>query len=276
MLASILAWREELPPVRQLASGSRLWLIAIAGIGLTGNFTIYQYALNYVPPGGAQLVMQIASFLVLVGSVVLYRERFFLVQFVGVGLLIVGLLLFFNERLGEFTGSLSDYAVGAMLIMLAAVSWSSSVLSQKQLLTVCTAPSLMLVLYLIGAVLLLPLCTLTQIQDLSGEQYIVLGYCIANMLISYTCFAEALQHWESSRVSTVVCTIPLLTLALSHVAASFWPDRIMPDNFNLLGLFGAAVVVLGSMLCSFGGHRLKDIAPEERQNEHSDSVKSTT
>ncbi len=75
------------------------------------------------------------------------------------------------------------------------------------------------------------------------------------MLISYTCFAEALQHWESSRVSMVVCTSPLLTLALSHPASLMWPNRIMPDNLNVLGMFGAAVVVSGSMLCSFGGQR---------------------
>ena len=263
ILATILACRGRLPPMRQLMSGAGAWLIVIAGIGLTGNFAIYQYALNYIPPGTAQLVMQIAPFMVLLGSVLLYRESLSSPQLVGLAVLIVGFLLFFNRRLSEFSGNPSDYATGALLIMLAATCWSSCVLAQKQLLTICTAPSLMLVLYVIGAVIMLPLSTLSQIRDLSTEQYIVLGYCVANMLISYTCFAEALQHWESSRVSTVVCTSPLLTLAWSYVAATVWPGRIMPDQINTIGLLGAVVVVTGSMLCSFGGRQLKDIAIEE-------------
>ncbi len=56
------------------------------------------------------------------------------------------------------------------LLPLAAVSWASCVLSQKQLLTICAAPSLMLVLYSTGVALMLPLSTLTQIRALSGEQ----------------------------------------------------------------------------------------------------------
>lgn len=218
--------------------------------------TFYRFAsVSHIPPGTAQLVMQVAPFLVLIGSVLVYREPFSGIQFVGLGLLSIGLLLFFNRRLSEFAGSSSGYLIGTTLIVLAAVSWASCVLSQKQLLTICAAPSLMLVLYLTGAVLMLPLSTLEQIQELSGERCIVLGYCIANMLISCTCFAEALQHWESSRVSMVVCTSPLLTLALSHPASLIWPGRIMPDNLNVLGVSGAIVVVSGSMLCAFGGQR---------------------
>lgn len=255
MLGAVLAAKGMLPPMRRLISGSRVWLVLIAGAGLTGNFAIYQCTLDHIPPGTAQLVMQVAPFLVLIGSVLVYREPFSGIQFVGLGLLSAGLLLFFNQRLSEFSGSSSGYLIGTTLILLAAVSWTSCVLTQKQLLTICAAPSLMLVLYSTGAVLMLPLSTLAQIRNLSGEQSIVLGYCIANMLISYTCFAEALQHWESSRVSMVVCTSPLLTLALSHPASLIWPGRIMPDNLNILGVSGAIVVVSGSMLCAFGGQR---------------------
>lgn len=255
VLGAILARKGRLPPVRRLAAGSGVWLLLLAAVGLTGNFAIYQYALNYIPPGTAQLVMQIAPFLVLIGSIVLYREPFSGIQFAGLGFLLIGLLLFFNRRLSEFAGISSDYVIGSLIMMLAAASWATCVLSQKQLLTICAAPSLMLILYSTGAVFMLPLSTLTQIHALSSEQLVVLGYCIANMLISYTCFAEALQHWESSRVSMVVCTSPLLTLALSHPASLIWPGRIMPDNLNVLGLVGAIVVVSGSMLCSFGGRR---------------------
>ena len=115
--------------------------------------------------------------------------------------------------------------------------------------------AIMLVLYAIGVTVMLPFSTLAQIQDFSTEQYVVLAYSSANVLIGYGCFAEALRHWEASRVSTVICTTPLLTLASSHPAHAIWPDRIMPDDINAIGLIGALLVVAGAMLAALGGRQ---------------------
>ncbi len=259
VLGVILKWKGTLPPVRALVKGRRLWLLVVAGVGLAGNFVLYLYALNFIPPGASQVVMQLAPLLVLLGGVVLFREPFRSVQYGGLCLLILGLLLFFNHRLSEFTGNLTDYAFGAFLVLSAAVVWASYALAQKQLLCVCSSMGIMLVLYAIGVIVMLPFCTLAQIRDLSTEQYVVLAYSSANVLIGYGCFAEALQHWEASRVSTVVCTTPLLTLALSHPAHAIWPERIMPDDMNAIGLVGAMLVVAGSMLAALGGRQGNDV-----------------
>ena len=199
--------------------------------------------------------MQLAPLFVLLGGVFLFREPFRPVQWGGLCLLVVGVLLFFNHRLGDFIGNPTDYSFGALLVVFAAIVWASYALAQKQLLNVASSMGIMLVLYAIGVLVMLPFCTLAQIRDLTTEQYVVLAYSNANVVIGYGCFAEALQHWEASRVSTVVCTTPLLTLAMSHPAHAIWPERIMPDDMNAIGLIGAMLVVAGSMLAALGGRQ---------------------
>ena len=255
ILAVILKASGGRLPWRPLLARRRSWLVAIAGVGLTGNFVLYLYALNYIPPGASQVVMQLAPLLVLIGSVVLYRERFRRVQCTGVCVLIVGLLLFFNRRLGDFVGNPTSYAIGAFLVLSAAMVWASYALAQKQLLSVASSMHIMLVLYAIGVLLMLPFSNLMQIGELNVAQYIVLAYSSANVLIGYGCFAEALRHWEASRVSMVICTTPLLTLALSHPAHVIWPEQIMPENMNVAGWVGALLVVGGSVLAAFGGRK---------------------
>jgi hypothetical protein len=44
-------------------------------------------------------------------------------------------------------------------------------------------------------------------------------------------------------------------LALSRPAQAFWPDRIMTDDLNAIGLLGAVLVVTGSMLAALGGRQ---------------------
>lgn len=255
VLGVILKYRGTLPAWHALVKGRRLWLVAIAGISLAGNFVLYVYALNFISPGASQVVMQLAPLFVLFGGVVVFREPFRPIQWGGLCLLIAGLLLFFNHRLGDFIGSLTDYSYGALLVVSAAAVWALYALAQKQLLSTASSMGIMLVLYAIGVVVMLPFSTLTQIRDLSAEQFVVLAYSSANVLIGYGCFAEALRHWEASRVSTVICTTPLFTLAFSHPAHTIWPDRILPDDMNAVGLIGASLVVAGLMLAALGGRQ---------------------
>lgn len=241
-----------------LIKGKAFWFSAIASIALTGNFILYLYALNFIPPGTSQIIMNLAPLFVLFGSVVFFRESFRRVQGGGLVLLLVGLMLFFKQRVNEFTQNFTDYSFGALIVLCASAVWASYALAQKQLLTVCSSTGIMFSLYTVGVLIMLPFCTLHQIRQLSTEQYVVLAYSSANTLIAYGCFAEALRHWEATRVSAIVCTTPLLTLTLSYPAHAIWPDRIMRDEVNMISLAGALLVVVGSMLTALRGQQLSN------------------
>ena len=66
--------------------------------------------------------------------------------------------------------------------------------------------------------------------------------------LSYGAFAEALAHWQASRVSAALAITPLVTFASVALAAVWWPAYVQPEQVNGLAYCGAVLVVLGSAL----------------------------
>jgi drug/metabolite transporter (DMT)-like permease len=73
-----------------------------------------------------------------------------------------------------------------------------------------------------------------------------------NTVVAYGAFAESLQHWEASRVSAILALAPIFTIASMSLMDWFAPGLITPERLTILGLFGAILVVAGSMSISLG------------------------
>jgi drug/metabolite transporter (DMT)-like permease len=71
-------------------------------------------------------------------------------------------------------------------------------------------------------------------------------------VVAYGCFAEALEHWEVSRVSAVVTLAPLVTLVAMQGASLAWPDAVPAEGLSALSILGALLVVAGAMLAALG------------------------
>ena len=251
ILLAYLAASRRLPRFRPLGrKGSWLLLLAIAG--LTANYVLYLVGLNLLSPGTTQLVIQMAPILLLVSSIFVFRERFSLGQGMGLVVLLLGFALFFNQRLQELLTSLSDYTAGVLIVLLAALVWAFYGLAQKQLLTVWNSLQVMMVIYLVCALLLTPWAHPMQALQLSPLQGWLLLACCLNTLVAYGAFAEALAHWEASRVSATLAITPLVTFSAVALAASWWPDHVRPEQINWIGYAGALLVVLGSALTALG------------------------
>jgi drug/metabolite transporter (DMT)-like permease len=203
-------------------------------------------------PGTTQLVIQIAPILLMISSVFVFRERFSLGQTLGLLVLIVGFGLFFNQRLGELLTSLTTYTAGVLTVVLAAVVWVAYGLAQKQLLTQWNSFQVMMVIYLACALLLTPWAHPLQALQLSPLQGWLLAACCLNTLLAYGAFAEALAHWEASRVSAALSITPLITFAAVAVASLLWPLYVVPEELNWIAYTGALVVVAGSALVALG------------------------
>lgn len=251
ILLAYLAASRRLPRFRPLGRKGR-WLLALAIAGLSGNYVLYLVGLNLLSPGTTQLVIQVAPILLLISSLFVFRERFSLGQGMGLVVLLLGFALFFNQRLEELLTSLSDYTAGVLIVLLAAFVWTFYGLAQKQLLTVWNSLQVMMVIYLACALLLTPWAQPQQVFALSPLQGWLLLACCLNTLVAYGAFAEALAHWEASRVSATLAITPLVTFGSVALAASWWPDHVRPEQINWLAYAGAALVVLGSALTALG------------------------
>jgi drug/metabolite transporter (DMT)-like permease len=248
-LGAFLAWRGSLP--RPAGAGrAALGLLALATFTLIGNYVLYLVGLDHVTPSVTQVVIQLAPLMLLVGGVVVFHERFARTQWVGFVILVAGLLLFFNERLPLLLRPTEGLGLGVALTVAASVSWAAYGLAQKKLLAHFSAQQVLWMIYVGAVVLLLPASAPAEIRGLDALQLGMLAFCCANTLAGYGSFVEALYHWEVSRVSAVIATAPLFTIAGMWVVERLGLGLVAAERLNSLSIAGALMVVGGSMTCA--------------------------
>jgi drug/metabolite transporter (DMT)-like permease len=251
LLAVYLGVRGKLPTVASLRSTSGK-LLAIAIIFLAGNYIFFLKGLALTSPANAEVLIQLATVLLGFGGLVVFQERYILRQWIGVSVLTLGFILFFNEQLTNLITARGEYLLGSGLIVLGAVSWAIYALAQKQLLQSLSSTSIMLILYGGCALLFTPFATPKIIFTLNYLQAGMLCFCALNTLIAYGAFAEALEHWEASRVSAVLALAPIVTLISVDIVSVVAPSLIPPERLTIIGIAGAVLVVSGCMAIALG------------------------
>lgn len=200
-----------------------LVLLGVCAVGLYSNYLLFLCGLDRVTPGAAQILIQSGPMFLLIGSLVVFREPFSKWQWFGFVVLLGGMRLFFNQQWDELFGSFDRYTIGAVMILLAALLWAAYSLAQKQLHHTFTSTQMLWMLSAGAVLVYLPGASPTRIMDLGGFELAILFLCGLNLVIAYSSFTESLKHWEASRISSVLSTIPLLTLGLLELCERWWP-----------------------------------------------------
>jgi drug/metabolite transporter (DMT)-like permease len=253
LLGGWLALHRRLPRPDRLDRHGWL-LLGIVVAGLCGNYILYLLGLDLVTPSAAQVVIQLAPLFLALGGIVFFRERFSRAQWTGFAMVIGGLALFFHARLAQIF-SLDTFGLGVLTVVGAAVSWGAYALAQKQLLGRWPSDAIMWSVYVSAIVLFLPGTHPAAAIALSPGAVLLLLYACLNTLVAYGCFAEALAHWEASRVSAILAITPLLTILMVKLLVGVMPSVLQPEPLDGGSIAGALVLVAGSALTAAGGSR---------------------
>lgn len=259
VLGGWLAFTGGLPRPRAWSASAAL-LLAVAVLGLVGNYVLYLVGLDHVEPGTAQVVIQLAPMFLLLGGLFVFREPFRAGQWLGLAVLVTGLVVFFHDRLAMLVSPGTGPGRGVALIVAAAVTWAAYGLAQKKLGGTLSPASVLLVVYIAAVPLLLPASAPGVLFDLDGAALALLAFCSANTLVAYGCFAEAMKAWEASRVSAVLAVTPLATLGVVSLTHRWFPDHVPAESVDALALGGALMVVAGSATTALAGRRRKAAA----------------
>lgn len=251
-LAVWLGARRRLPALGRLGRSGWL-LLAGATLGLTINYVSYLTGLERTTPANAALLIQSAPLLLALGGVLVFREHFTLLQWMGFATLVTGLGVFFESQVRALAAGIDRYLGGVALLAVAAVTWAGYGLAQKQLLRALPSQAAMLCIYVGCALCLLPGSAPAAVLGLSARELAILLFCAINTLVAYGTFAAALEHWEASRVSAVLSLTPLATLAFSALATALAPGAFAPEHLSAEAIAGAGLVVAGSLATSLGG-----------------------
>lgn len=261
VVGAVLAARGRLPDLRGLGTRGR-WMLAGAGLFLAVNYLLYLMSLDLTTPADAQVLIQIGPLLLALGGLVVFRERFGPLQWIGFAVLLGGLGLFFRSQLGEVASDAEgreQYLLGNLLMVGAATFWAMYGLVQKQLLRAMPSEHIMLCIYAGCVILFLPLSSLPSLLALDAVGFAGLVYCALNTAVGYGAFAEALEHWEASRVSAVLALTPIATLLMVELTHLVWPSLdVGQGDLPWASLAGAGVVVVGSLFVSLAGSVARD------------------
>ncbi|RAM52675.1 MAG: EamA family transporter [Hapalosiphonaceae cyanobacterium JJU2] len=269
LLAIYLGVQGNLPTLTRLRSTS--WkLLAIATIFLASNYIFFLQGLMLTSPSNAQVLIQLAPLLMGLGGLVIFREQYTLAQWLALGTLSLGFILFFHEQLLqsflgisqytnssqlylEFNGykiilhSYQKYLIGTSFILLAAATWAVYALAQKQLLKYLSSANIMLIIYGGCTLFFFIFAEPKTILLLDAFHLGILFFCALNTLIAYGAFSEALEHWEASRVSAVLACTPVVTLLSVRFVSGIAPNLIASEQLTLVGILGAVLVVTSSV-----------------------------
>jgi drug/metabolite transporter (DMT)-like permease len=255
----MLAATRNLPRVSGL--GRRAWLLMLVALGgLIGNYLLYAFALLHTTPAVTQVVIQLAPIFLLLGGLALFGERFSRLQWLGLGALLVGLALFFNRRLPLLFDLRGELGLGVSLIVISSMVWAAYGLAQKQLLKELSSQQILWVLYVAAAIVLIPTAHPGTIRAMTPGEITMLVFCAVNTIVAYGAFAEAMQHWEVSRVSSILAIAPLVTLGTMWLTTTLVPGLLEPEHLNGLGILGALLVVAGSAVCALGAPAKQETA----------------
>lgn len=247
MVGVWLGLRGKLPKLALLKQLKVAWLMVVAIAGLLLNYILYLSGLNLLTAETAQTLIQLAPFLMMLGGIIIFKERLLFWQRVGAVLLVCGLLLFFNERLVTLLLQAGSETWGVLLVIIAAITWAAYALAQKQLLMHFSSKQIMYLIYVAGTIAFIPVSDFQPLANLTLLQWSLLLFCCLNTVVAYGAFAEALHHWEASKVSAVLAITPLITIVSANLVAWIWP-QFVPQQLNIWSWLGAMLVVAGSAL----------------------------
>jgi len=243
LLTAFLRWRGKLPIPADLRSIAP-WLVG-AVIGFAGNNLLFLAGLNYVGPSAAEVVIQLAPVVLILAGILIFKEAFSVLQWLGIAVLLGGMAMFFYR---DLAGAIAS--PGVLLIVLSSGLWTAYAIFQKHLQRTLPSLSILWTVYVSGAVMLLPFAEPGQVRGLDALGWVFLIYCSLNILVAYASFAQAMAHWEVSRVSAVVATTPLFTVIFTELAARLWPGRVAHEGLDWLQIAGGVLVAGGSIVAA--------------------------
>ncbi|WP_395373204.1 DMT family transporter [Marinicella sp. W31] len=251
----LLLFRKRLNQFKQLNRTQWLWL-TIAAVMLVGNYLFFLYGLEQTSPANAQVLIQMAPLLMTLGGVLIFKEHFSRIQMFGASLILIGLVLFFNEQIQLMLAD--TYWLGFLMMFTAALTWAIYALIQKHLSSVLSSQAILLFIYVFASITLLFNVKTDAFNGLTDIEWTAIIYACLNTIGAYAAFAEAIKQWQASRVGMVLAITPVVTLFFINLFASLFPELLNKENIQSIGWIGIIAIVSGSMLASMKNQRKKD------------------
>ncbi|HBH49130.1 MAG TPA: EamA/RhaT family transporter [Bacteroidales bacterium] len=220
----------------------------LAGFFLGMNYLGFISGIHLTSPSIGQIFIQAGPVLFAVAGFVIFRERANIRQATGLLIVVVGLVIFYNEQILNIAGGLKSYKLGVAMVLFGALSWSLYAIFQKKAVQKDNPMQLNLIVFGLPSLFYIPLVDFTAFATLRIVDWFVVIFLGLNTLAAYGSLAYALKYLEANKISVIITLNPLITFALMAWLSKKELSWIEPETFTLLTLGGALLVLIGVIL----------------------------
>lgn len=209
------------------------------------------FGLTYVSATVGSVIISTIPVIATLGAWIIFRERLKLINYAGIVISFIGVLVFILNR----DGSLSFNIKGLMLMLLAVFSAVGYNLTLSRLVGSYGPVFIVNVQNIIGTILFLPLFLITDLKPLINTSFSlsdlipVLELAIFASCGAFILFAFSVKNMGITRANIFSNSIPIFTALFSFI--------LLHEKLTLQNMIGMAVVIAGLFMSQINGHREK-------------------
>jgi drug/metabolite transporter (DMT)-like permease len=230
-------------------------LLIIATLCLAVNYYGFIEGVNLTTPSIAQVFIQLGPVLLAVAGFAFFHEKVNWRQIIGLLLVVMGLLVFYNEQLQLIVSGKSTWQKGIIWVLAAAFTWAVYSVLLKILVLKHPPIQLNLVIFGLPVLLYLPFVKFSHFMDIGITGWLILLFLGLNTLFAYGLLPMAIHYIEANKVSVILVLNPVLTFALMAIISHSGATWINHEHYTLITILGALIVLAGAILTIFKKNR---------------------
>lgn len=232
-------------------------LALIAAVFLTFNYLGFITGIHLTSPIIGQIFIQTGPMMLAISGFIIFKEKVNIRQAIGLVIVSLGMLIFYNEQILNIAGGLKEYKLGVLVIVLGALSWVGYSISNKFAVRKYHPMQLNLIIFGLPSLLLLPWVDFGSIAKFHYPNVLIALFLGLNTLGAYGALAYAFKYLEANKISVIITLNPLITFILMAWLSNKQVSWIKPETFSLITIMGALTVLTGVILTVLKKNKLK-------------------
>jgi drug/metabolite transporter (DMT)-like permease len=206
------------------------------------------FGLTYVSATVGSVVISTIPVIATIGAWIIFRERLRVINYAGIILSFIGILVFILNR----NGTISFSAKGLMFLLLAVFSASGYNLTLSRLVGHYSPVFIVAAQNTIGAILFLPVFLVLDFRHFLTIPFTLQSFApIMELAVFASCgafilFAYSVRNMGVTRANVFTNFIPLLTALFSFI--------LIGDKLTLQNIAGMIIVIAGVFMSQINGH----------------------
>jgi drug/metabolite transporter (DMT)-like permease len=207
------------------------------------------FGLTYVSSTVGSVIISTIPIIAMLGALIFFREKLKIINYIGIVISFIGILVFILKRDGSLTFNIR----GLAFLSLAVLAASGYNLTLSRLVGSYSPVYIVNVQNVIGAVLFLPLFVVSDLRSFFGTAHSfeslkpILELAVFASCGAFILFANSVRNIGISKANVFTYCIPVLTAIFSFV--------LMGEKLSIQNIAGMMIVISGLFLSQINGRK---------------------